>query len=208
MTDFFTSNLRCADLATTKERGFNTIKEHTEAVVQAMTATLKPKDRLFIIGNIAAANGHNNGHVDQERYVAQYLSEALAQHNTKATVILGPDDTPHPSNGAKARRWQRNLTDLTPVAVDSMEMIIAGHSVLTSYFSYDNAEQPQWSRPDVGNPLLCGELSGAKETIDNKPALGMSRRNSLMINVSLDEWDFAPVSKEIIDGLIREHHNS
>lgn len=82
---------------------------------------------------------------------------------------------------------------------------INGESVLLSHFPYigdhtDTDRHDQFRLRDQGVPLVCGHVHDAWKTARSRHG----RRGTRMVNVGVDQWDFAPVSDQDVAAVLAD----
>lgn len=160
-------------------RPFNSVA-HMNAVMEATwNAVVEPEDIVFYLGDFAM----------QPALVAEILPRL---HGTK-TLIAGNHDKCH----GGAEKWiEFYLTAGFESIQRQLEMEIANETVLLHHFPYRNESDPSQkyfgSRPvDRGQWLIHGHVHD-RWKVSNR-----------QINVSVEPWDFKPVSFEELELTIR-----
>lgn len=196
MTTWFTSDWHLghkAILGFGAGRPFAWIEEHDAELVRRHNALVAPDDVVWVLGDVAM------GKIEDSLALC-------AQMNGRRILICGNHDRPAMTSDPEKRdRWVRRYrdeggfdqvilpTEFTDWAVDYE--LPSGDVSLSHYpYSGDSQEVDRYAdrRPvDQGGWLLHGHVHEAW------------RQRDRMINVGVDVWDYAPVSAEVLEELIR-----
>lgn len=198
MTDYFTSDLHLGDHDVILGlRGFNSVTEYNQMILENMLNIMKPGDRLFNLGDMTAGIS-----ITQDETLIREFNNVLAQNKIHTDIILGNHDIAHPMYGQLARRWAHTFNDLFYRVDTASQMNIAGQEVLLSHFPYEGELNgpdnfTQWRLRDCGKTIIHGHTHSSEKT-------SLSSTGSVQINVAVDAWNYMPVSKVDIDALIRQ----
>lgn len=195
MTVFFTSDLHLNHEKLAELRGFDSIAEHDDAIVEGIFPLTK-HDQLWVLGDLSS--GSNGG----ETRALQILADLKEKTRAEFHLIAGNHDSCHPINVDSHRKQKKFLEVFDSVQLGATRKI-AGRRVRLSHFPYsrdhtDTPRHPQWRLPDVGNWLLHGHTHQAdRVTVVSDPIPHGE------ICVGLEAWDMAPVALEVIADIIQ-----
>ncbi|MBX9690909.1 MAG: metallophosphoesterase [Cyanobacteria bacterium] len=185
MTIWFTSDHHFghANIIKYCERPFNSVAHMNASMVGAWNGVVAPADIVYYLGDFAM----------QPHLVA----EILPQLNGTKILIAGNHDRCHPKIGSPSK-WLQAYIDAGFVSVHTeMDMEIGDQNVLLHHFPYRIETEPKQKyygqRPvDTGGWLIHGH-------VHNRWKL-----SGRQINVSVENWNFKPVSLETIAAVIEE----
>lgn len=185
MTIWFTSDHHFghANIIKYCERPFNSVAHMNASMVGAWNGVVAPGDIVYYLGDFAM----------QPHLVA----EILPQLNGTKILVAGNHDRCHPKIGSPDK-WLQAYIDAGFISVHSeMDMEIGDQNVLLHHFPYRIETEPKQKyygqRPvDNGGWLIHGH-------VHNRWKL-----SGRQINVSVENWNFEPVSQETIAAVIEE----
>jgi calcineurin-like phosphoesterase family protein len=130
----------------------------------------------------------------------QYGLSLLAGMPGRNRLICGHHDACWPGKRDFHRHY-RDYFDVFETVTEFARTRIDGTPVLLSHFPYegdhtDTDRADQFRLRDHGAPLVCGHIHNAWQT-------NTSRRGTRMVNVGVDQWDYAPVPDNDLVDLIR-----
>lgn len=190
MTTWFTSDWHLghkAILGFGEGRPFAWIEEHDAELVRRHNALVAPDDVVWVLGDVAM------GKIEDSLALC-------AQMNGSKILICGNHDRPAmTTDEIKKTRWTdryRTEGGFEQVWRWPQTIELAGHQVLACHYPYrgDSGETDRFleRRPtDGGGWLLHGHVHDKW------------RQRDKMINVGVDVWDYAPVSADVLEELIR-----
>lgn len=208
---FYTSDLHLGHPKVAEIRGFSSVKAHDEAVLGNLAACLRPRDRLFVLGDFTGSASRRT-----------LIPALLAFHDIvpgEKHLIAGNHDGVHPMARPRATDFVDYGIAFASIASAGSRKI-NGTRVLLSHFPYtrDRAETryPQWRLPNLGEWLLHGHTHGTeKATVGfSSKVIGVDPANygfhhrftySREIHVGLDAWDLSPVHSDHLADLIKEN---
>lgn len=180
---FYWSDLHFDHLRTAIDRGFATVQEHDDHIINAWTNAVAPEDTVWVLGDLTV------------RAPARTLEIMHHLPGTKH-LILGNHDRAHPIHRASHRihASYRSVFD----SVNTAEQhIIGDRTVLLSHFPYEPDEfhgdrYSQWQPRNEGLWLIHGHVHS------------LWRTRGRQINVGVDHWMDGPVSATTLESLMAE----
>lgn len=170
-------------------RPFVDVDEMNAAIVDRWNAVVKPADSVWVLGDVALST-KNLGPV--------------AQLNGRKTLVAGN----HDSCWEGHKRWRRAVQTYRDAGFDGvvtsgvvdMHRLPGGIVVRMSHLPYagDSHGEDRFAdrRPvDDGLPLLCGHVHEAWKV------------RGRQLNVGVDQWDYTPVSEDVVCDEIRRMIN-
>lgn len=190
MTTFFTSDLHLghARIIELCKRPFNNVEEMNQKIVENWNYEVDPLDNIFILGDLALGKIRETIKIVSRLNGTKYLIPG--NHDR---VWSGYPDKPHKALEMRELYESVGLNILP-------EQFYYGSWLLchfpTSGDSYTDDRYPEY-RPTLadGQWLIHGHVHT------------MWRIRGNQINVGMDQWDFTPVRKEVLEKLIysKEH---
>lgn len=163
------------------KRPFTSVAQMNAAMIDSWNNTVAPDDTVYYLGDFAM----------QPRLV----SEILPQLKGTKILIAGNHDRCHPQIGS-AKRFLQSYLDAGFESIHTqIEIQIAGNQVLLHHFPYRTEIEPKQEyygqRPvDNGGWLIQGHVHQ------------LWKISGRQTNVSVENWDFQPVSLAAIAGII------
>lgn len=190
--DVRTADLHIGHEKVAQLRGFDSTTHHDYHVLDTITDTLQPGDRLWILGDLSGGRGEDEA--------LDHLAALSDQAGAELHLIAGNHDSIHPMHRHSEERHEEFREVFA--SIDSLGTFRHNKAkVLLSHFPYqgDHREEryPEYRLRDLGTPLIHGHTH-ATEKVD-RTAVG-----TLQICVSLDAWNLKPASKEHITKLINQ----
>lgn len=185
MTTWFTSDHHFGHVNIIKycNRPFNSVAHMNSIMESSWNSVVAPNDTVYYLGDFAMQ--------------PHMVTEILPRLNGSKILVAGNHDRCHPNIG-NPDRWLQTYLDagFNSVHVD-LELEIGGQNVLLHHFPYRSESEPKQKyygqRPvDNGRWLIHGHVHDRWK---------LSGRQ---INVSVENWNFEPVSLEAISGIIQE----
>lgn len=191
-------------------RGFETEKEHDEALIANFNGVIKPEDAVFHLGDFSLKNPATN---------MEYFCDVMARLNGYWNLISGN----HDSCWSGHRDAHRHRGDYLLMGFESVQDFakrkLNDNYILLSHFPYagdHTLEQrhTQFRLRNEGLTLLHGhthakeKISWATRTENGCDCANQGIRCSnqaLQIHVGLDAWGLMPVSIDQIVKLIQEN---
>ena len=179
-TTFFTSDqhYRHRNIIEHANRPFLSVDEMNETMVNRHNAIVRPGDVVVHVGDFSL----------DSRAVEPILKRLNGIH----LLIAGNHDHCHPCRRKRSRAGRDRYLEW---GFRSVATRATFGPFLVCHFPYANPQDPdqryQEIRPrDEGRPLLHGHVHGAWKSKLTR------ERATLMVNVGVDVWSFAPVSYE------------
>lgn len=147
---FFTSDTHLGHPLVARDRGFDSVADHDDAVCDAWASTVGKRDTVYVLGDVVIRNLDAN--------LARLVRLPGVKH-----LIAGNHDGIHPNNVNAHRLFRRYSVAFDSIA-SAGTVKIAGQRVLLSHFPYvgDHADRSdrytQWRLPDEGGPLIHGHV--------------------------------------------------
>lgn len=190
MTDYFTADLHLGHKHVAEIRGFTRVEDHDRTIYSNLHATLKPGDRMWILGDISG--GYN------ESQALQTLEVLATETQSELHLIAGNHDSIHPMH----RHSEKTHTEYRSTFTSTDTIGTIRHrkdKIMLSHFPYQGDRgadrYPEYRLPDHRKPLIHGHTHSTQRT-------SQSRAGSLQICVSLDAWDLKPASRETLTKII------
>lgn len=193
MSVFFTSDLHFGHEKVALIRGFDDIYEHDIAVMEAWCSVVKPKDQVWVLGDIAVSN-------------PSAALTILAALPGEKHLIWGNHDQGHPMHRDSHRKGQRYTYPafrdggVFASAQAFARRKVGGFNVLLSHFPYTgdtatrNVDRHQEYRlADYGLPIIHGHTHSARPW-------STSGDDTPQIHVGLDARNLTPVSLDQVAG--------
>jgi len=163
------------------ERPFNSVAHMNAAMQTAWNLVVEPDDAVYYLGDFAM----------QPLLVA----DILPLLNGSKILVAGNHDRCHPKIGSPTKWLQAYLDAGFESVHTELELDIAGQVVLLHHFPYRVETEPRQKyygqRPvDNGGWLIHGHVHNRWKV------------SGRQINVSVENWNFEPVSLETIAGII------
>jgi calcineurin-like phosphoesterase family protein len=168
------------------ERPFNSVDHMNASMIGSWNGVVAPDDTVHYLGDFAM----------QPHLVA----DVLPKLNGKKFLIAGNHDRCHPKIGSPSK-WLQAYIDAGFESVQTdMQMEIAGELVLLHHFPYRAETEPTQKyygqRPvDAGGWLIHGHVHHRWKI------------SGRQINVSVENWNYEPVSLQAIAKIIEDGPN-
>lgn len=177
MAIYLTSDLHFGHIVAANHRGFDSVEEHDEALINNWNAVVQPRDEVYVLGDIMFG--------DKERGVSNTLRLRGYLH-----LVLGNHDRPAPNN-KNGHKHYNAMGDAWNTISQLATISYAGTSYLMSHYPYegDHTEETRYDqyRPrDLGMPLFHGHIHS-----DSK--FSVTKHGTPQYHVGLDAWDMKPV---------------
>jgi calcineurin-like phosphoesterase family protein len=186
MRTFFTADTHFQHRLVAGLRGFDSVAEHDDALVERWNSVVASGDTVWHLGDVAM-------------FVNERTWELLAELHGTIHLIAGNHDPVWPGHRG-AHKLQVDWLKRRFASVQAFARLRwAGNQVLLSHFPYrgagDHTETERYSEYRLadggwGKWLLHGHTHQAE------------RQQGRMIHVGMDAWDLTPVPFETVMGLI------
>lgn len=162
-------------------RGFSTVAEHDQVLVENWCSCVRKNDTVWVLGDLAVSNP------------TMTLALIGTLPGTKH-LIGGNHDRCHPMH-RDAHNWQRRYLEVFSSVQAFARRKVAGRNVLLSHFPFegDHSREDRYTQyrlRDEGDWLLHGHTHSASK--------GFGRQ----IHVGVDAWGMTPVFLEQIEAII------
>lgn len=168
------------------DRGFASVEEHTEWLIDRHNSVVNKRDTVFFLGDFTLKHPETVKHITDRLLGRKHL-------------ILGNHDKAHPSMRRAHMKVRPYLDLFLSVQLHGWTELpgMPGRRVLLSHLPYDGDHKDsdrltQWRLRDEGLWLLCGHVHKAWKVRGNQ------------INVGVDQWPDGPVLADDLGTLIRE----
>lgn len=183
MKTFYWSDLHFDHLRTALDRGFSTVQDHDDHIINVWTESVSPKDTVWVLGDLTV------------RPPARTL-EIMHHLPGDKHLILGNHDRAHPIHRA-SHRIHASYRDVFSSVNTAEQHRIGDRTVLLSHFPYDQDEfhgdrYSQWQPKDEGMWLIHGHVHSLWQTRNRQ------------INVGVDHWMDGPVPASALEALMDE----
>jgi calcineurin-like phosphoesterase family protein len=185
---FYTSDPHFSHkMLATDIRGFDSIEEHDETIIENWNKVVKPADTVFVLGDVSL------------KKPAVYKDLTRRLNGTKHLVFGNHD----PGNGGD-RDSTKYSVDYAMAGFtsthDFLRRKISGESVLLSHYPYDGDHSEvdrmeQYRLRDLGTPLLHGHTHRDK-------VVSYSKNYTLQIHVGIDAHELTPVHMDEIVAIL------
>lgn len=180
---FFTSDLHLGHPYLAELRGFDSVAEHDEAILDNLEDALHVGDRLWVLGDLS------RGRPEEEDYALDILDARLA--GVEKHLVPGNHDSCHPLFRHAYKRQRRFLEVFSSVSA-FQRITWEGKDVYLSHFPRPGQDHPGMaSRFDelrLNVPLLVhGHLHSPF------PITGRGQ-----VDVGVDAWALKPVPAEVV----------
>lgn len=179
-TVYFTSDPHFGHQFMADLRGFSTVEEHDEALVENYRSRITKRDVVYWLGDLTMNN---------PRVALDQITRIPAQAHH---LILGNHDRAHPKH-KDAKRWQRMYFDVFESVMTTGQVRIYGQQFLLSHHPYQGEggrdiqeRDTQWRLRDLRVPLIHGHTHASWNW-------ERSWHMTPQIHVGLDAWGLAPV---------------
>lgn len=173
----FTSDLHLRDSKVSAIRGFDSVEEHDESVLDMWRNSVSSKDIVYVLGDVTSGRT-----IEGERW----MLDALRDLPGRKRLVAGNHDSVHPMTRASRRDgWKQEWLEVFE-SVDSLSSIkIGGRKVMLSHFPYDGPEgdhtevnrHVEWRPADCGLWLLHGHTHREEQKVHGR-----------QIHVGLEAW--------------------
>lgn len=190
MKTFFTSDTHYYhhNVISYSSREFLNVEEMNREMIRRWNEVVGPRDRVYHVGDFAFAN-------------KEKAKDILSKLNGYIILIKGNHD------GSPTRMKEIGFKEV----YDHLEIEIAGKKVLLCHYPYRPSEEELAtntyklknvdSRPiDNSEILLHGH-------VHNLWKFKRGPNGGMMINVSVENWNYTPVSLETIEQIIKDNPN-
>lgn len=165
-----------------KLRGYENAEAHDQAIIEAWTEAVSPRDTIWILGDLAASSP------------ARALSIIRQLPGTKH-LIAGNHDRCHPMH-RDAHRQQHKYLEVFASVQPFARQRINGTEYMLSHFPYegDHADRTdryqQYRLRDMGTPLIHGH-------VHDEWRISRTEDYTRQINVGYDHWPKPATQAEI-----------
>lgn len=177
----FTADLHLGHKLVSELRGFSSIEEHDEHIVQVWNKTVSRRDVVYVLGDIALSN-------------YDYALDIIKNLNGAKHLVSGNHDIVHPmhkrgQSRQELMKWLDTFETINPF----LRKKINHKEYLLSHFPYadwgdgesrEGSRFDQYRLPDRGLPLIHGHTHG-KERIHGSFASSTLHN---MLHVGWDAW--------------------
>lgn len=184
---FYTSDTHFAHRLVADLRGFDSVEEHDQALIERWNAVVRPQDIVWHLGDVTLKN-------------IAAVADTLAALNGTIHLVLGNHDRAHPCF-RKAWKHMPAYTEAFASVQTMARHHFGGLPVMLSHYPYagegerDIPDRQEWARlRDVGTPLLHGHTHSASRQ-DVSPA------GTPQVHVGWDAWG-EPVHRERLVSLL------
>jgi calcineurin-like phosphoesterase family protein len=187
-TVFYTSDMHFSHKMLADLRGFASIEEHDEAIIERWNRTVGKEDVVFVLGDVSL----------KKPAAYKHLTTRLTG---RKHLIFGNHD---PGNGGDRDSVKYGL-DYRIAGFESthdfLRRKVEGTDVLLSHYPYDgdhsdNDRMQQYRLRDLGVPLLHGHTHSQEK-------ISYSGNSTLQIHVGMDAHNLTPVSMHEIVTLLK-----
>lgn len=196
MTVWFTSDWHLLHRRVAGLRGFASIDEHDQCLVDHYCQVVKPDDLVWMLGDLAPSSPA----------VALSVLDALPG---RKRLVAGNHDGVHPMYRQAPNRMAAYAQVFEYVTLAQRTKVM-GIEVLLSHFPYERDREgteprhTQWRLRDEGLPLLHGHTHGTERltvTPVDQPGEYVNRKR-VEVHVGLDAWGLRPVSDAEVFSLL------
>ncbi|UDL14641.1 metallophosphoesterase [Arthrobacter phage KeAlii] len=165
-----------------RTRGYESAREHDEALIEAINAVVTKRDHIYVLGDVFMGS------------VRAGLAQIQRVNGIKH-LVLGNHDPGHPTHRKSIPHTRRFLDVFDSVSLHEQVRLPGGRDVLLSHFPYegDHDDRPdrykQWRLRDEGAWLIHGHVH------DTWTLRGRQ------INVGVDKWP-APCEASLMATMI------
>lgn len=193
MTDYFTANLKLSDPLTSHRRGFLSLADHDDSVLSRIASVLKPRDRLYILGNVTGPMGTDD---PAERLAP--VRDFLTDNQITGHLILGDCDAAHPSH-KNCFHYYRSYADVFTSINLTAPVVVGGvHCLLNHHIYFDGPFSPVTVPGIYEHPLITGMPTDGPDVPvipDTFPP---------QISVDIDVNGTGPVSKDQLSSRLND----
>lgn len=189
---WFTSDFHFGHAMMADYRGFKSIEDHDNAIINNMAKVIKSNDTVFIMGDIAMGGWRNN--VQKVKQIPGIKHIIVGNHDR----VFAGNRMPHDH-----MRDFMMLTGATSVMQQSQyQGFVLNHFPYTDVNVAGEAERFEAYRAkDDGKPIIHGH-------VHSKDRLTVSSKGTPQVHVGVDAWRFKPVSWSQIKQLGEEDAGS
>lgn len=185
-TIWYTSDLHLGHPRVSELRGFERTEEHDASILKSWRKQVKPKDTVYILGDIAT---------DEVEYA---LNVIKSLPGTKR-LITGNHDPVHPMHRRTSIQYTPMFADVFEIVVPFWQTRLQKQAVLMSHFPYTSygdgphreprPKYDQWRLPDLGLPLLHGHTHQSEQsTTPNQLHVGWDAWGRLVNQEDVISW--------------------
>ena len=191
----FTSDLHLGHVHVAELRGFESVAEHDQALINHWNAVVSPDDDVWVLGDFAL--GDFAVSMERARALKGRKTLIAGNHDRLSPAYHYKDDAARLRAEAKHIDAYRSvfstLHNTGPVVVNGLPS-----QCIASHFPYDGDRTSreryvEFRPPNDGAWLLHGHVHGAWRMRDHQ------------INVGVDAWGMAPVSSDVICDIMNAH---
>lgn len=189
MTRFFSSDHHFFHPKIAELRGFSSVEEHDERLIQIHNSVVRKDDFVVFCGDFTVDSAGKN---------IEKLSSVVGRLNGDLHLVLGNHDAGHPlhKDGHKYM-WNYYVAGFKSVSMMS-RVKIGGRSLLISHFPYEGDHTPedrhtQYRLRNEGLTLIHGHT--------HKRSILTYAEDTLQIHVGVDAHDMYPVHEDVIECL-------
>lgn len=179
---FLTSDLHLGHALVAHDRGFSTVDEHDTWIIDGWKATVKPKDNVIVVGDLAASN--------PERALA-----IIQDLPGIKDLVTGNHDRCNP--GARgSRNWNARYMTAFRSVQQYLTLREEGRTFMVSHYPYSGDHTHadryvEYRLRDEGHWLLHGHVHKSWKV------------NGRQINVGVDSWN-KPVRLTALNKIVNE----
>lgn len=155
---YFTADLHLGHELVAMHRGYQTISDHDDTIVQTLIDTVLEDSTLWILGDVMGRGSHRD-------YALSQLQEVQEHTGVNMHLVPGNHDTCHPLH-RNAHKEQSKYLHVFDSVQAFAKLRHNRRDVLLSHFPYqgDHTEDErftQWRLRDDGQPLIHGHTHQA-----------------------------------------------
>lgn len=189
---YFTSDLHFGHTWVAGLRGFASVEEHDEHIVERWNSVVRKKDTVYVLGDLMVIG-----------YIDVVLKKHVARLNGTKHLIAGNHDSVHPMHRRAGEAQKMYLTQFASVQAYA-KLRVDKQDVLLSHFPYLTGEAEsqdhtpvarytQWRLPDEGKWLLHGHTHSSTQRL----------HDGHQVHIGWDAWG-EPVHESTVRDIIRE----
>lgn len=181
MNVFYWSDLHFDHLRTAVSRGFSSVQEHDDHIINAWNSVVGPRDEVWLLGDLITK-------------APSRALEILHHLPGRKHLILGNHDRGHPIHRSSHRVHARYRDVFESVNIAEQRRI-GGRKVLLSHFPYEPDQRhgtrySQWQPKDEGLWLIHGHVHELWDV------------RGRQINAGVDQWMDGPVSEAHLESMM------
>ena len=175
---YFTADLHLAHEKVSAIRGYDDWVEHDNVILDHLRDTLKPRDTLWILGDVMGSGSDRD-------YALGMLGQVGRETGATLRLVSGNHDTSHSMHRRAHREAPKYYPYFTSVQ-DFARIRYNNSDVLLSHFPYQGSgdrgaseRYTQYRLPNMGLPLIHGHTHQDSPTVAHRPN---------QVCVSWDAW--------------------